>query len=189
MPGCAAADSLSVLGRLRQEQGFTLVELIAAMAVLSIALLALMASYDQTFFSSRSSGKTSSATLLANNQLELYEAYSYWTSFTSIGLDQSTLATVKATDSVYTADAASLPGSAAGDVTISGCGATANCLPVQTATGSDHRLYKVETFIRDVSNGQTSERVVTVIVRDASASGSPEVVTLSTAFDETKGRS
>ena len=58
--------------RARDEDGFGLVELLMAMVIVSVALLALMAAYDQAFFSLHSSAKTSSAALLANNQLELY---------------------------------------------------------------------------------------------------------------------
>lgn len=166
--------------RLEAEQGFTLIELTAALAILSIALLALMASYDQAFFSLHSSAKTTSATLVANNQLELYSALPY----ASIGLDASTLASVQASDTVYTSDEASLAGAAGTDVTISGCGAAPQCLPVQTVTGSDRQRYRLETFVRDVTISSITERVVTVIVRAASVSGSPQVVTLTTAFDQ-----
>ena len=165
--------------RARDEEGFGVVELLAAMVVLSIAVLALMASYDQAFFSLHSSARTSSAALLGNNQLELYGSLPY----ASIGLDQSTLASVKASDTVYTSDEAGLAGATGTDVTISGCGSSPQCLPVQTLTGSDRRSYRVETFVRDVTHGGTAERVATVIVRDESASGAPEIVTLSTVFD------
>lgn len=161
-----------------------LVELVVTMVVLSVALLALMASYDQAFFSLHSSAKTSSAGLIAESQLELYAALPY----ASVGLDSSTLSTVKASDSTYASDESALPGSGS-DVTISGCGGGAQCAPVQTVTGSDHRSYKLETFIRllvNIVNPDATtwdEKVVTVVVRDLSASGSPKVVTMQTAFD------
>ncbi len=74
------------------------------------------------------------------------------------------------------------------DVTIANCGSTANCLPVQTVTGSDGRHYRLETFVRDITNTSVSNiswttREVTVIVRDPSATGSPEILRLTTAFD------
>jgi len=166
--------------RARDEDGFGLVELLMAMVIVSVALLALMAAYDQAFFSLHSSAKTSSAALLANNQLELYGSLPY----ASIGLDASTLASVKASDTVYTADESSLSGTAGTDVTISGCGASPQCLPVQTLTGSDGKSYRLETFVRDVTVSSVTERVVTVIARAASVAGSPQIVTLSTAFDQ-----
>lgn len=161
-----------------------LVELVVTMVVLSIALLALMASYDQAFFSLHSSAKTSSASLIAESQLELYAALP----FASVGLDASTLGAVKSSDSTYASDESALPGSGS-DVTISGCGGAAQCAPVQTVTGSDRHSYKLETFIRSLVNivnadaTTWNETVVTVVVRDLSESGSPKVVTMQTAFD------
>jgi prepilin-type N-terminal cleavage/methylation domain-containing protein len=169
--------------RLREERGFTLIELVAAMSVLSIALMALMASYDQTFFSLHSAAKTSSAGLIAENQLELYASLPY----ASVGLDSAAFGTAGG-DSTYASDESALHGSGS-DVTISGCGSSAQCLPVQTVSGSDGHSYKLETFVRSLvnvtnSDGTTwSEKVVTVVVRDLSASGSPKVVTMQTAFD------
>jgi prepilin-type N-terminal cleavage/methylation domain-containing protein len=172
----------TVPARLRDERGFTMIELIAAMALLSIAILALMASYDSAFMSLHSSAKTSSAALIANNQLELYGSQPY----SGIGLDSSTLSSVLASDSVYAADKAALGGSNPVDVTLS-CSLPlpANCLPVQTVVGADRHSYRLETFVRDITNvGSWTERQVTVIVRDTTVAGSPKVVTLATAFDK-----
>lgn len=169
--------------RADNDDGFLLVELIMAMLVLTIALLALIGAYSLGYFAIGSSAKTSSAGLLANNQLELYSTLAY----TSIGLDATTLTSVKSTDPTYSTDEAALPSGATSDVTISSCGASAQCLPVQTLTGPDHKTYKLETFIRLLStrsDGATrSEKVVTVVVRNASATGSPKVLTMQTAFD------
>jgi type II secretory pathway pseudopilin PulG len=166
------------------DEGFLLVELIVAMLILTVALLALSGAYSLGYFAIGSSAKTSAAGLLANNQLELYSALPY----ASIGLDATTLASVQSTDATYGTDEAALPGGATGDRTISGCGSSAQCSPVQTLTGADNKSYKLETFIRDLSDNTNlstrSERVVTVIVRNLSASGSPIVLTMQTAFDQ-----
>lgn len=167
--------------RLRSERGFLTIELVIAIAVLSIAILALMAAWDQAFFSLRSSAKTSSAGLLAENQLELYASLPY----DSIGLDTATLASVQANDETYAADESALPESGT-DVTISGCGSSPQCSPVQTLTGSDHHSYELETFIRLLANPSSAgrmEKVVTVIVREAAKAGSPTVLTMQTGFD------
>lgn len=160
-----------------------MIELVAAMLILTIALLALVGAYSLGYYAIGSAAKTSSAGLLANNQLELYQAVPY----ASISLDSTTLTSVKSTDANYSTDEAALPGGATGDQTLVGCGASAQCSPVQTLTGADHKTYKLETFIRLIStrsDGATrSEKVVTVIVRNASVVGSPTVVTMQTAFD------
>jgi hypothetical protein len=68
-------------------------------------------------------------------------------------------------------------------------------MPVQTSvTGSDGKKYRIETFVRDISQsltcqgvtgscGTTTERDVTVIVRDPNVNGSPKVYTVTAAFD------
>jgi Tfp pilus assembly protein PilV len=167
--------------RARSESGFLTIELMVSIFLIVVALLALMAAYDGAFTSLHSSGRTSSAGLLAENQLELYASLPY----ASIGLDSSTLTTVKSTDANYSSDEATLPGTGS-DVTISGCGTSAQCSPVQTLTGSDHIRYKLETFIRALPNGSVStwtEKVITVIVRDETQSGTPQVFEEQTAFD------
>jgi Tfp pilus assembly protein PilE len=166
-----------------------MVELIIAMVVLTVGLLALAAAYDAAFFSLHSSARKSAAANLAETQLELYAsmqntANTTW--YTLVGLDTTRLATAK-TDANYLADYNALSPSGT-DITISGCGSTANCLPLQTLTGSDGRTYKVETFIRSVTqnlipSGTAKEIVVTVIVRDPHQSGTPIAFEASSALD------
>jgi type II secretory pathway pseudopilin PulG len=167
--------------RAHNEEGFFLIELIAAMLVLSIGLLALIGAYSFGYFSIGSAGRTSAAGLLANNQLELYSSLPY----SAIGLDAATLSSVKATDATYSTDESALSGSGT-DVTLSSGCASVQCSPIQTLTGPDHKTYKLETFIRLLANpniSTRSEKVVTVVVRNASVSGSPKVLTMQTAFD------
>jgi type II secretory pathway pseudopilin PulG len=169
--------------RAHSDDGFLLIELIAAMLVLTVALLALIGAYSLGYFAIGSAAKTSAAGLLANNQLELYSSLPY----ASIGLDATTLSSVKSTDATYSTDEAALNAVGSGtDVTITSCGSSPQCSPVQTLTGPDHKTYKLETFIRLLANPSVStrsEKVVTVVVRNASASGSPKVLTMQTAFD------
>jgi type II secretory pathway component PulJ len=55
--------------RLRDEGGFLMIEVTAAMAILSIALMALMAGYDSAFISLHKSSQKATAATLANQQL------------------------------------------------------------------------------------------------------------------------
>jgi Tfp pilus assembly protein PilV len=167
--------------RARSEAGFMTIELMVSIVLITVALLAMMAAYMGAFASLHSSGRTSSGGLLAENQLELYASLPY----SSIGLDTSTLNSVKSTDANYSTDEAALQGTGA-DVTITGCGTSAQCGPVQTVTGADHHSYKVETFIRSLANNSETgwtEKVVTVLVRDRTQSGTPIVFKEQTAFD------
>lgn len=177
---------MTVSRRLQEESGFGLIELLVALIVLTVALLALAAGFETAAVSVRNAGLKTTATTLANAQIELYRALQY----SAVGLDTTTLTNVKtsgngAYDSTYVADENALNAVSSGtDVTISGCGATAKCLPVQTVTASDGHTYKLETFIRDVvASTPRTERIVTVIVRDPAVSGAPELIRLTTAFD------
>ena len=156
-----------------------MVELVAATVIISIALLALMGAYSLGYFAINSTNQTTSAGLLANNQLELYASLPY----ASIGLDATTLASVKSSDPNYSSDESAFAVSGT-DVTISGCGSSPQCSPVQTITAGDHKTYKLETFIRLISNPSatgTTEKIVTVIVRNVTTGA--KVVTMQTGFD------
>src|SRR5579871_1842192 len=172
----------------RNEDGFLLVEVIAAMMIITIALLALICAYSFGWFAIGAAGTNTSAGLIANDQLELSQSLSY----SSTGLSSTPLTSVESTDPTYCTDKLALPGSSSpcstADVTYAGCTSTlTQCKPVQTVTGSDNKPYKVETFIRLLStrsDGATrSEKVVTVVVRNASASSTSKVLTMQTAFD------
>lgn len=168
--------------RLRNSDGFMLVELLVASVVLSVALLALMAVYDSAFMSLHKAAQKTAAATLAQNQLELYSALSY----TDVGLDAASLTAAKA-DATYAADESGLTPSGGSDVTLGSSCADTQCLPIQTLTGNDRKSYTVETFIRDVDNLGYSgrpERVVSVIVRDPSAAGTPIVAEQSSAYDQ-----
>jgi type II secretory pathway pseudopilin PulG len=190
--------------RLRDEGGFLMIEVTAAMAILSIALMALMAGYDSAFISLHKSSQKATAATLANQQLELYRSLTY----TSIGLDKTTTDNVgdannAAYDALYATDplldgdvvpdpsdpsgTITLPSGTVNEVEVAGCGTTANCLPIQTVTGPDNRSYRIETFIRDRPNNTAitwPERVITVIIQDAGVSTFPELMRVETAFDQ-----
>lgn len=193
-----------MLDRARAESGFLLLEVVAAIAIISIALLALMAGYDSAFLSLHRSNQQSVASTLANQQLELYRSLPY----ASIGLDAARTTAVGSVsdplyDSLYatnsildgawstdpiTGEPVQAPGGTVNEVTIAACGTTApNCLPIQTVTGPDGRSYRIETFVRDdvnsSSNIRWTTRDVTVTVRDPSTTGDPKILSMQTGFD------
>jgi prepilin-type N-terminal cleavage/methylation domain-containing protein len=188
-PRGAAADDEEVMRRLHAEDGFGLIELMIAVTILTIALLALAAGYDQAFLALHRSSKESVATALADRQLELYRSLAY----DSIGLDATTVASLTTpTDPGYDAVYATDPVLASdSDVTAASCTGSplpARCLPVQTQTGSDGRSYRIETYVVDTTDpnntgNRWTERVLTVVVQDAGTSGHPELTRMTTAFD------
>lgn len=168
--------------RLRENDGFMMIELLVASVVLSIAVLALMAVYDASFISLHKAAQKTAAATLAQNRLELYSALGY----SVVGLDPTALSAAKA-NTTYSSDEASLTPSGGSDVALTSACSETQCLPIQTLTGNDHRSYTVETFIRDVNNvgyPGRAERLVTVIVRDPSSTGSPIVGEQTIAFDQ-----
>jgi Tfp pilus assembly protein PilV len=171
----------------QEESGFGIVELVVACVVITVALLAIAAAFETGVVSIRAAANRTVAAKLANAQVERYAALAY----TSIGLDATTLTNTTTSgnpsySSTYVSDRTALNAITSGtDVTISGCGATAQCLPVQTVTGTDNKSYMLETFVRDVvSFGTWTERIVTVIVRNPNVSGTPEIFRVTAGFDK-----
>lgn len=173
--------------RLRNDEGgLGVVELVIAVVMITIALLALMAAYDQAFFSLHNSARKTAAATLAQRQLQLYEALPY----ASLGLSSSLLSTAKSSDTYYSTDEAALTPTGT-DVTNGGCTTTvAQCEPVQTSVkGSDGLNYRIETFIRSVTqnlvpSGTATEIDITVIVRDPNTANTPIAYEVSSAFDQ-----
>lgn len=146
--------------RARGEGGFALVEMLIAIVVINIGLLAMLLALTSGMTTLRRSAETSTASALADKQLEKYRAVT----FTSIYLDTAALA---ATDSTYQSDAAY----SASQVNQT-CGTlTAVCTPSQTVTGPDGRSYRVDTYIVwTTPAGGTAVKQVTVVVRKSGSS-------------------
>jgi type IV pilus assembly protein PilV len=170
------------VNRLRAESGMTLVEVLIAMLVMSIAILGIVAGLSSGILTVQRAAKASSAATLADDQMEGMRAVS----FNAIGT------TATPADGVY--DAASTPYSATWKVIVTSttCAATAAyCQPTRTpastppvaATGG---TYRIDTYVRwqcvssastltagtppTCAGGTTSRAVkqVSIVVRDNS---------------------
>lgn len=160
--------------RLRREEGFTLVELLIAMIVLTIGILALIAAYTSGYIALNRATRVSSARLVADQQMERFRAIQY----SAIQLN-TTCGTNCAQDSTYTADAAY-----SSTAQVTGCSTTdSTCLSTQTKTGPDNKSYRLDTYIKySCTTGTLSTspsltcgsgypypvKVVTVVVRSSS---------------------
>src|SRR5919202_3189016 len=164
------ADTTNVLMRLRMrlraEDGFGLLELLIAMTVLNVGILAVVSAFNVGFVSLRRASLTSTAAVLADQQMELYRALTY----DQIALDSTALA---ATNSTYKCDQAlgtgTCPYSTSGEVTRSCSGSPNECLPWRgPVTGPDRHTYYVATYILTENPTASSRTVkrVTVVVRD-----------------------
>ena len=148
--------------RLRQEAGFGLIELLMAMTILNLGILAVVAAFNSGIVTLRRAGMTSTASVLADKQMELYRSLTYG----SIALASSSIPAT----TPYTSD----PAFSATQVTTS-CTTPlpAECSASRTLTGPDRHGYRVDTYIIDdhaVAASRTIRRV-TVVVRDGQILG------------------
>ena len=144
------------------EAGFGLIEVLIAMTVLSIGILALFAMFESGIRQISRASTVTTAGALADRELEGFVAMRY----DSIGLPESLVTTAAGPYSSDPAYAAS-PSSRVG---LNACG-TAPCttkVPVQTLTGADGRSYRVDTYAtwHSVTGGRSVKRV-TIVVRSS----------------------
>ncbi len=167
--------------RLRSNEGMGLVELVIAMVILNIGLLALLAAFTGSTSSVRRASRTATASTLADSQLELYRALTY----SQIGLDSAAVTT---TDAVYRADSALPGGSTASLITRTCTGPPDECNPSRTLSGPDGGNYRIDTYVVSrTPTGGRALKLVTVVVRDASDLSARPWVRHSSSFDETTG--
>ena len=171
-----------MLRRLRSDDGFGLVELVVAMVILNVGVLALLSAIVSSEASLRRASRVATASTLADAQMELYRALTY----SAIALDPTA---VDATDSAYRADTA-LGGSISNDVTTTrGCSGLPNqCNPSRLVTGPDHGTYRIDTYVvaRTPPSGRAG-KLVTVVVRNGSSLGTT-LVRQSSSFDASTGQ-
>ena len=146
--------------RLRQEGGFGLIELLMAMTILNVGILTLVAAFNSGSVALRRASMVSTASVLADKQIELYRALTY----DAIALDSSTIPSTAPynTDSAYSATQATR--------TCTGSPLPPECNASQSTTGPDRHTYRIDTYIVDthaVGNARAI-RQVTVVVRDGS---------------------
>jgi type II secretory pathway pseudopilin PulG len=153
------ADISMVRKRLRSEGGFGLVELLIAMVMLNIGLIAVVASFSSGIVSLNRASRLTTAAVIADQQMELYRALTH----TAIRLD--TVA-VGATDAKYRDDPV-LGGSTAGLVTATCSGPPDECNPSRKVVGADRKDYRLDTYITQYTpTGGRPIKKVTVVVRD-----------------------
>ena len=172
--------------RLRAEQGFGLIELLIAMVMLNIGILAIVGAFNSGIFALNRATRITTASALADQQMELYRALTY----SAIALDSSTLTSADNTYKCDTALGASCPNSTSGEisVTCSGSPLPNQCLPSRTTVGADRKNYRVDTYI--VSSTPTSGRalkLVTVVVRDGSKLSARPLARVASTFDQSTG--
>ena len=140
---------------LRREGGFGLIELLMAMTMLNIELLAVIAAFSSGIISLNRASRVTTAAVLADGQMELYRALTY----DAIRLDSNSIPLT----APYTTDTA-FNGS---QVTGACPGTPDECNASRQATGADRKDYRVDTYIVSVSpTGGRAVKKVTVVIRD-----------------------
>jgi Tfp pilus assembly protein PilV len=152
-----AADKAYVHKRLRQEAGFGLIELLMAMTILNLGILAVVAAFNSGIVTLRRSGMISTASVLADKQMELYRSLTYG----SVALASSSIPAT----TPYTSDPAY---SASQATTACTTPLPAECNASRTTTGPDRHSYRIDTYIVDDHPVAASRAVrrVTIVVRD-----------------------
>jgi Tfp pilus assembly protein PilE len=177
----------SVLTRLRREEhGFGLIELLMAMVVLNIGILATIAAFNSGALALQRASKISTAATIADAQMERYRAIRY----EEIGLDE-TAATAADGDTVYREDSAREYGSKT--LLTRSCpldgGEPVECNPIRPVHGPDGKEYRVDVYIFDEPPSAGIARnvkIVTIVVRDQNDLSRAFVRAQST-FDESTG--
>jgi type II secretory pathway pseudopilin PulG len=140
---------------LRREGGFGLIELLMAMTMLNIGLLAVVAAFSSGIVSINRAGRITTAAVLADGQMELYRALTY----AAIRLEPSSIpgGAPYTTDTAYSAS----------QVTASCAGPPDECNASRKATGADGKDYRIDTYIVNTTpTGGRTIKKVTVVVRD-----------------------
>jgi type II secretory pathway pseudopilin PulG len=155
-----------------REDGLGLIELIIAMTILTVGLLAILATFSSGMTALARSSRTANASTLADSQLQLYRALTYC----AIRLRNGSIPTTApyTTPPDYDASATKVTDTAPGN-----CGASTltcpappstikECEATRTVTGPEGRPYRIDTYIviKPVGALSRETKKVTVVVRD-----------------------
>ena len=178
--------------RAREESGFGLLELLMAMVMLNVGILAIVAAFSSGNSALARASRISTASSLADKQMEIYRGADYDNIlFTTTEWNAAIADSTYTGDSVYTANMASpvAPKTLVGTVTTcpSALPSTNACDPSFTVTGADHRQYRVDTYLYfDTPSFGNQLKTITVVVRDGNVT-SKTYARLTSTFDPSTG--
>jgi Tfp pilus assembly protein PilE len=141
-----------------------LIELLMAITILNVGILAIIGAFNSGMITLRRSSMVATASVLADQQMELYRALTW----DQISLDSTSLASVDNTYKCDSALGASCPNATTNLVQASCASLTNQCTPSRSVTGPDKHFYRVDTYILNDHPVAASRTVrkVTVVVRD-----------------------
>lgn len=132
-----------------------MVELLIAMTMLNIGLLAVVAAFSSGIVSINRASRITTAAVLADGQMELYRALTY----DAIRLESTSIpsAAPYTTDTAYSVT----------QVTASCPGPPDECNASRQANGADGKSYRIDTYIVSTTpTGGRPVKKVTVVIRD-----------------------
>jgi len=159
------------------EDGFGLIELLIAMVILNVGLLAIIASFQAGIVTLSRASRVTTAAVVADQQMELYRAITY----DSIRLASASIPATApyTTDPAY--NASQITGTCAGPPYPDECNAS------RTVTGADNKSYLLNTYIvQTAPAGGRAVKQVTLVVRDA-VNQSRVYVRQASSFDQSTG--
>jgi Tfp pilus assembly protein PilV len=173
--------------RARDETGFGLPELLMAMVVLNVGVLAVVAAFSSGNAALARASRISTAATLAEKQLEVYRGLKYDDIlFVTSEWNGAVADTAYTADDVYRTNMQNPVSPKALVPTVSTCPTNAPasaCDPSYTTTGADARLYRVDTYLYyDAPGGGSQLKAITVAVRPASGT-SRVFARVSSTFD------
>jgi Tfp pilus assembly protein PilV len=157
--------------------GFGLVELLIALMVLNVGVFATVAAFNAGTLALRRANRTSTASVIADKQMELYRSLLY--------SNIAVLAPPAPCDATYCSDT-----EYAGSVTSPTCPPAvpvAACQPISTVAGPDGNNYRVDTYMH-LSVQTTGAfpgravKVIAIVVRDPKTMAS--IVRTASTFDK-----
>jgi len=157
--------------RARDESGFGLLELLMAIVMLNVGILAIVAAFSSGNAALARASQVSTAAALADKQMEMYRGAAYNNIvFTTSDWNAATGDSTYTSDTVYQQNMSNPTAPKALVATVSTCPSalptTLACDPSFTTTGADHRSYRVDTYLYyDAPNYGNQLKTVTVVVR------------------------
>jgi type II secretory pathway pseudopilin PulG len=164
--------------RLSDQRGFGLIELLIAMVLLNIGILAIVAAFNAGIITLSRASRVTTAAVLADQQMELYRAITH----DSIRLAAATIPGTApyTTDSAYSATQVTTP-------TCAGPSYPDECNASRPVTGADNKSYRLDTYIvQTTPTGGRPVKQVTIVVRDATNT-SRVYVRQASSFDQSTG--
>jgi Tfp pilus assembly protein PilV len=186
------ADRPYVHLRARDESGFGLLELLMAIVMLNVGILAIVAAFSSGNAALARASQVSTATALADKQMEIYRGADYDNIvFTTSEWNAATGDSTYTADTVYQQNMSNptAPKALVGTVTTcpSSLPTTLACDPSFTTTGADHRTYRVDTYLYfDAPTNGNQLKTVTVVVRNGSNT-SRTLARVTSTFDPSAG--